>query len=151
MHFDCQLLDVAQLLHIPAVLIGSVASSLYGFPRSVHDVDFMAPFSSEHLALLLQQLFQSYVFDPHAVTLAVQQQTSFSLLHLSRLIKVDVFLPSTGFDSLLLRRKQAQMLVEGRSPLYVASVEDVALLSLLRYQAEVVTGLVWNHPYVFPL
>ena len=38
------LLDVAQRLDVPALLIGSVAGSIYGFPRSVHDGDLMADF-----------------------------------------------------------------------------------------------------------
>ncbi len=130
------LLDVAERLDVPALLIGSVAGSIYGFPRSVHDVDIMVDFSSQHSTFLLEQLAHSYVFDPHAVISAVQQHTSFSMLHLSRLIKVDVLLPSTVFDNTLWERRQAQELIEGRAPLFVASAEDVTLLTLLQYHAQ---------------
>ena len=58
------------------------------------------------------------------------------MLHLSRLIQVDVFLPSTNFDTVVGERKQAHTLVEGHAPLLVASAEDVTLLNLLQYQAE---------------
>ncbi len=130
------LLDVAERLDVPALLIGSVAGSIYGFPRSVHDVDIVVDFSDEQRAFLLEELAQSYVFDLCSVTVALQQHTSFSMLHLSRLIKVDVLLPSTVFDNTLWERRQAQILLEGRTPLFVASAEDVTLLNLLQYHAQ---------------
>ncbi len=130
------ILDVAEHLNIPALLIGSVAGSIHGFPRSAQDVDILANFHREQLAFLLEQLAHSYVFDPHAITLSQQQPTSFSLLHVSRLIKVDVFLPSTRFERALLKRRQAQVFIEGRAPLLIASAEDMVLLNLIQYQAQ---------------
>ncbi len=130
------LLTIAEHLDVPALLIGSVASSIYGFPRSVHDLDIVADFSTDHSDFLLEQLAHNYVFDPNVVSIALQQQTSFSMLHLSQLIKVDVFLPSTVFDTMLVERRQAQELIEGRRPLFVASAEDVTLLTLLQYHAQ---------------
>jgi hypothetical protein len=130
------ILDSAEQLDVPALLIGSVAGSIYGFPRLAHDVDILADFHKEHLAFLFEHLAHTYVFDPHAITLSLQQHPSFSLLHVSRLIKIDVSLPSTVFERALLKRSQAQMLIEGRSPLLIASAEDMIVLNLIQYQAQ---------------
>ncbi len=130
------ILDVAEHLNIPALLIGSVAGSIYGFPRSVQDVDILADFNSEHLAFLFEHLAYSYVFDPHAITLSPQPHTSFRLLHMTRLITIDVNLPSTVFERALLERRQLEVLIEGKSPLSIASAEDILLLNLMQYQAQ---------------
>ncbi len=130
------LLDVAERLDVPALLIGSVAGSTYGFPRSAQDVDIVANFHSDHLVFLFEQLAHTYVFDPPPITLAQQHYTSLSLLHLSRLIKIDVFLPFTVFEKTLLERRQAHVLIEGRAPLLIASAEDMTILNLLQYQTQ---------------
>ncbi len=130
------ILDIAEHLAVPALLIGSVAGSIYGFPRSVQDVDLLANFHGKHSPSLLDHLAHHYVFDTHAITFALQQHTSFSVLHISRLIKIDVFLPFTVFEKALLERSQAQSLIEGRAPLLIASAEDMLLLNLAQYQAQ---------------
>ena len=134
------LLDVAELLAVPALLVGSVASSIYGFPRSVQDVDIVVDFSNEHRAFLLEHLAHNYVFDPNAVSMALHHHTTFSVLHISRLIKIDIFFPSTVFDKTLWERRQAQELIEGQAPLFVASAEDVILLTLLQYKTQEATA-----------
>ena len=130
------ILDVAEYLNVRALLIGSVAGSIYGFPRSAQDVDILADFHTEHFASLFEHLAHSYIFDPHVLTLALQHHTSFSLLHVSRLIKIDIIPPSTVFENTLLERRQVQSLIEGREPLLVASAEDMTLLNLIQYQRQ---------------
>jgi hypothetical protein len=127
------LIEIAEQLNTPALLIGSVASSIYGLPRSTQDVDVLANFHKEHLPILLQHFAPTYVFDPHDIILSEQQPTSFSLLHLSRLIKIDVFLPSTVFEKAVLEHQQSHFLIEGRAPLLMASAEDMTLLNLIQY------------------
>ena len=130
------ILDSATSLNVPALLIGSVAGSIYGFPRSAQDVDILADFHKDHLAFLFEHLAHSYIFDPQIITLPQQHFTSFRLLHISRLIKIDVFLPSTVFEREILERAQAQMLLEEKAPALIASAEDITLLNLLQYQAQ---------------
>jgi hypothetical protein len=130
------LLDAAERLSIPVLLIGSVAGSIYGFPRSVHDVDLLTDCSCEQLTSLFEQLASTYVFDPRIITQAIHHHTAFSLLHVSRLIQLDLFLPSTVFEKTLVERRQEQSLVEGRAPLLIASAEDLTLLNLIHYQRQ---------------
>jgi hypothetical protein len=130
------LLDVAEHLNVPALLIGSVAGSIYGFPRSAQDVDLITDFQYEQFVFLVEQFARSYIFDPQMIRLALQHQTPFSLLHGSRLIKMDVFLPSTAFEKTLLERRLALFLFEERAPLWIASAEAITLLNLIQYQTQ---------------
>lgn len=130
------LLECAEQLKVPALLTGSVAGSIYGFPRSAQDVDIVADFQSQDLTFLSHQLAGHFLFDPPLSTVSQQQHTSFRALHLSRLITIDVFLPSTTFERALLERGQAHVLIEGRAPLLMVSAEDLILLHLQHYQAQ---------------
>lgn len=139
------LLDGFEQVGLRSLLIGSVACSVYGLPRATHDVDVLTDLHQEQLSLLFEHITPSYLFDPEAVSLAVQQRTSFSLLHVSRLIKTDVFLPSTSFEAALLEHGQAISLIEGRAPSWIASAEDLALMLLQWYhQREKQADDQWN-------
>jgi hypothetical protein len=119
---------------VRSLLIGSVACSVYGLPRAAQDVDVLVDLDLEQLPSLLKHFSNHYLFDPDTVSLAIQQRTFFSLLHLSRLIKIDVFLPSTVFETSMLQQGQAVPLLEGRAPLWIASAEDLTLMLLLWYR-----------------
>ncbi len=128
------LLDSFDHLGVRFVLVGSLACSIYGLPRAVPDVDVLADVHQEQLPGLCQHLSAHYLIDPDAVARAIQQQTFFSVLHVSRLIKVDILLPSTSFDISLLQRRQAMTVVEGRAPLWMARAEDLTVMLLRWYQ-----------------
>lgn len=128
------IIDVYEQLGVRYLLTGSVACSVYGLPRAVQDVDVLADLDSKQLPLFFERLAESYLFDQDAVSLAVQQRTSFSLLHLSRLVKVDIFLPSTVFDASMLQHRQMVALIEGNAPLWMASPEDIILIRLVWYR-----------------
>ncbi|GER86522.1 hypothetical protein KDW_06840 [Dictyobacter vulcani] len=130
------IIEIAEQLKVPTLMMGSVANSIYGLPRSVQDVDLLADFNGDHLAFLFEHLTHDYIFDPDTITLALLQHTPFSVLHLSRLIKIDIFLPSTVLDKAVLARRQPHVLIEGRAPFFLASPEDVTLLNLLNYQKQ---------------
>jgi hypothetical protein len=56
---------------------------------------------------------------------SINKRTSFSLLHFSRLIKMDIFLPSTILEASLLQHRQMVPLNEWKAPLSMASPEDI--------------------------
>jgi hypothetical protein len=127
------LLDSFEQGGVCFLLIGSVACSVYGLPRAAQDINVLADLAQEQLPSLLKDFNNHYLFDPDAVSLAIQQRTCFSLLHLSRLVKMDVFLPSTVFETSMLKQGQTVPLIEGRAPLWMASAEDLTLMLLQRY------------------
>lgn len=133
-------IDVYEQLGVCYLLTGSVACSVYGLPRAAQDVDMLADLNSEQLPLLFEHLAECYLFDQDVISLAVQQRTSFSLLHVSRLVKIDILLPSTIIEASMLQQRQMVPLIEGREPLWMATPEDVILMYLIWYhQSE-------NHP-----
>ena len=126
-------IDVYEQLGVRYLLSGSVACSVYGLPRAVQDVDVLVDLHSQQLPFLFEHLAENYLFDQDAVSLAVQQRRSFSLLHLTRLVKIDTFLPSTTLETSMLQRKQPVPLIEGRAPLWMATPEDIILTRLIWY------------------
>jgi len=128
------LLDSFEHLGVCSLPIGSLACSIYGLPRAVQDVDVLADLRQEQLPFLFKHFSNHYLFDPDAVSLAMRQRTFFSLLHISRLIKIDIFLPSTAFKASMLQHGQAVPLIEGRVSLWMASAEDLTLMLLRWYR-----------------
>lgn len=127
------IIDVYEQLGVHYLLTGSVACSVYGLPRAVQDVDVLAEIHSKQLPFLFERLAENYLFDQDVASLAVRQRTSFSLLHLSRLVKMDILLPSTIFEASMLQHKQTVALIEGKAPLSIATPEDLILIRLIWY------------------
>ncbi len=76
-----------------------------------------------------------YYIDEDMVRDAVRRRSSFSVIHLDTMLKVDVFiLKSRAFDQEELRRVQQQVLVEGSRTFYMASPEDSVLNKLEWYR-----------------
>ena len=75
---------------------GSVASSTYGRARSTLDVDLVANLEWEHFEPLCSVLGAEYYMDAGAIREAIHRQSSFNLIHLETMIKVDVFLLGPG-------------------------------------------------------
>lgn len=75
---------------------GSVASSAYGFARATLDVDLVSDLKQQHVPILVQKLKSLYYIDENAVLNAIRSNTSFNLIHLKTMFKVDVFILQHG-------------------------------------------------------
>ncbi len=137
------LLDVCERLSIPSMLIGSMAESIYGFPRAIHDLDLLLDGLNHPFSILVKHLAPHYLFDlPPSSTV---WPTHVCLLHLRHLIKLDVFLPTNAFAHMMLQRRQTVQLIEGRPPFGIATPEDLILQGLLWYsQSANGRDDVWN-------
>ena len=78
-------------LHIPYYIGGSVASSTYGMARATMDVDIVADIIVAHIRPFIKQLEQSYYLDEGMIVNAIARKSSFNLIHLETMIKVDIF------------------------------------------------------------
>jgi hypothetical protein len=85
--------DVIERLKVPYHIGGSVAMLAYGLPRSSADVDLIAELRLEHVDAFVGQLDADYYVNREAVRDAIQARQSFNLVHLSTMMKVDVFVP----------------------------------------------------------
>jgi hypothetical protein len=125
-------------LQVPYAIGGSLASSQHGFGRSTLDADIMADLRLTHVPPLIAALGDEYYADLDVIAEAVQQRTSFNVIHLATMAKVDIFLPKgTPFDRSELARVRTGSFGEGPDAYEarVASPEDIVLRKLAWYRA----------------
>jgi len=70
---------------------GSVASSALGVPRSTLDVDVACELRHEHVEGFVARLVDAYYVDADMIHDAISRSSSFNVIHLATMLKVDVF------------------------------------------------------------
>jgi hypothetical protein len=126
-----------EALAIPYYISGSIASSLYGIARATMDVDLVADIKIEHIASLKTSLENKYYIDEEMVAEAVRQRSSFNLIHLETMIKIDMFVfKDEPYQKEALKRKRRDTFEEGQTSIefYFSSAEDIILNKLLWYE-----------------
>jgi hypothetical protein len=126
---------VFEQLGIEYYIGGSVSSSTYGIPRATFDVDLVADLRREHVRSFVKRLETEYYVDGDMIEDAIKHRSSFNIIYLDSMLKVDVFLPkSRSFDQEEYRRVQQEVLVNGTRPFKIASAEDTLLHKLEWYR-----------------
>lgn len=133
------LLEVTRVLdelEVPYVVGGSLASSLHGIPRSTQDADLVAALRTDHIQSFIGRVEGVFYLSPERVEAAVRQRTSFNLIHLKTMIKVDLFVFS---ETPLAKQEMARRQIlpipgEPTAQLQIASPEDTILQKLLWYR-----------------
>jgi len=128
--------EVLESLDVPYVIGGSLASALHGVMRATMDVDVLADLHREHVEPLAQALGDGFYADVEAMRDAVRLHSSFNLIHLETMFKVDIFVAKPrAFDRSQLSRRQLHVLSEEpERRAYVASAEDIVLAKLEWYR-----------------
>ncbi len=131
-----QLAAVFDELGIRCVVGGSVASSVFGEPRSTEDVDFVADLQPDDATRLVRALGDEFYIEEAAVRRAIERRSSFNLIHFASARKIDVFVP--GRDPLAQRQLPRRRLVTvsdaPRGDLYLLTPEDAILQKLDWYR-----------------
>lgn len=112
---------------------GSVASSVYGLARSTLDVDMVSNLTSQQVHKLVEMLEPFYYIDEEMILKAIKKRSSFNLIHLGTMFKVDVFILKDGLyhiETLKRRRKDTLDEEQISCEFYVASPEDIILSKL---------------------
>jgi arginine deiminase len=125
-------------LNVPYYIGGSIASSVYGISRATMDVDLVSELKSVHVKFLVQALQNDYFIDENMILDAIKNKSSFNLIHLSTMIKIDVFISSERmFDKTSFsRRKQDKLSEELDSvQVFLCSAEDTILSKLEWYKS----------------
>lgn len=127
---------VLEALGVDYLVGGSLASSLHGRPRATQDVDLVADLQPEHVAGLVTELREAFYLDEPAIREAVERRSTFNLIHLDTLFKVDVFVagddPPTRRE---LERRQRYRLAAGPAgEVAIASPEDIVIQKLHWYR-----------------
>ena len=119
-------------LSIPYVIGGSMASIIHGMLRTTMDVDIVADLQLEHVGAFVAGLQGAFYADEQMIQQAIQRRSSFNLIHLTTIFKVDIFIPKgRTFDQQQLdRRISEQMGSDSGEQVWVLSAEDVILAKL---------------------
>ena len=127
-----QIAVVFEKLKIPYYVVGSLASSFHGIPRATADVDLMADIKEQHLQSLFHSLKNDFYIDEERIKKAVLDRSSFNIIHLSTMFKIDVFLSKNDERARdeMSRREKYQVTEEKGQDLYLASAEDIILAKL---------------------
>jgi len=129
-------IECFEKLAITYYIGGSVASSAYGIARATMDVDLVADVEVRQVNRLVKALEANYYIDDEMVRDAIRKRTSFNLIHLETMIKIDIFVvKNQPYDSNALTRRQPDTLDEESSRMfYLSSPEDIILNKLQWYQ-----------------
>ena len=113
---------------------GSVASSAHGIPRTTLDVDVVADIKTHQVEQMVQALKASYYIDAAMMISAIRNESSFNLIHLATIIKIDIFiLKKDAFNQAMMRRAVEGVLnLDEEEPFTVqfSSPEDIILQKL---------------------
>lgn len=119
-------------MHVPYVIGGSVASTVHGLVRTTMGVDLVAELEQQHVSPFVSALSNQFYVDEASVRQAIQRRTSFNLIHLETMVKVDVFLPKNRpFDRQQLANRIAERVAaDSADTLWILTAEDVILAKL---------------------
>jgi len=123
-------------LGVRYALTGSLAAVAHGVGRAVGDVDLVAELTPQQAIELAILLFPGYAVDQGMVETALTEHTSFPLIDLAMLLKVDIVLPrDRALDRSALDRARPTTIALDVSPLPLITPEDLILFKLERAAA----------------
>ncbi|MDM8521317.1 hypothetical protein QUF64_14825 [Anaerolineales bacterium HSG6] len=131
-----QIAQTFERLTIPYLVGGSLASSLHGIPRATQDVDIVADIKLNQVASIVEALKDGFYIDADIIREAIRNCSSFNIIHLATMFKVDIFVlkPDHTSQQEMIRREQYQLSDNPLDQLYLATAEDVIVHKLYWYQ-----------------
>ncbi|MFZ2653438.1 MAG: hypothetical protein WAX69_00850 [Victivallales bacterium] len=127
------LVEVFGKMGIDYYIGGSIASSAFGLPRTTLDIDIIADIKKIHAEHLVKALDHEYYIDQDMIRDAVQNHSSFNIIHNSTCFKIDIFiLKNRLFDKLSVKRKREGLLDADNTDklFFFASPEDIIISKL---------------------
>ena len=129
-------IEALEELGAPYLIGGSLASAVHGVARATADTDLVADLRLEHAEQLAQALSDAFYVDAESIRDAIRHRSSFNVIHLETMFKVDVFVrKQRPFDRAQFERRVAQVVAtDPERTAYVASPEDTVLTKLEWYR-----------------
>jgi hypothetical protein len=116
---------------------GSIASSVYGIARATMDIDLISDLKQNHINLLVQKLRGEYFIDENMILDAIKTNSSFNLIHLKTMMKIDVFiLKEKEYHQKAFERRRKDFISDEPDSIqvYISSAEDIILTKLEWYK-----------------
>lgn len=128
--------NVFEGLQIPYLISGSIASALYGVARSTLDADMVAEIHLEQVGVLVKTLGNDFYADDDLIRDAIHHHSSFNLIHLTTIFKVDVFIrKERPFDRIQFQRRVEQLFATNpEQKAFMTTAEDIILAKLEWYR-----------------
>ena len=125
-----RVISALNTLDIPYMLTGSMATNLYGIPRSTEDADFVVQLDDKKgISNIAQQLGADFVLDRQASFESVTVSQRFLFRVRESEFKIELFLlTDDSFDQQRFQRRQKLQLPDGW--VWVPTVEDVVVNKL---------------------
>ena len=129
-------IEALEELNVLYLIGGSLASAVHGVARATLDTDLVADLRLEHAEQLAQALSDAFYVDAESIRDAIRHHSSFNVIHLETMFKVDVFVrKQRPFDQAQFERRVAQVVAtDPERTAYVASPEDTVLTKLEWYR-----------------
>jgi len=129
-----RLLEAFQVLNIPYLICGSLASSFHGLTRTTRDIDFVADLRFDQVEGLAAALRGEFYADPTHMRESLRRGQAFNVIHLGSGFKFDIFpLTDDAFEqSRFVRRKTEASSIPGPAPMRLSlpTAEDTLLAKL---------------------
>ncbi len=131
-----QVLQTLEKNNIPYMVVGSVASMVYGEPRMTHDMDLVVDLLPQH-AKTLEKIFpidDFYCPPEEVIKSETVHRGQFNLIHQKSGIKIDLMVRKNSAHAIEeFSRKRKMEFIDGVSA-FIASPEDVIIKKLLFYK-----------------
>jgi len=122
-------IDALERAGVPYVVVGSLASSLYGIPRSTRDADFVIQLAGESLASIMRELGDRFVMEPQGSFETVTATTRNVINVKDGLFQIELFhLSDDPHDRLRFQRRQRVPMFSRET--YALTAEDVVITKL---------------------
>ncbi len=131
-----KVISVFEKLDVPYFVGGSLASAIHGVVRTTNDVDIVADLKMEHVLPLKKALQDEFYIDEDMIKEAIKRKSSFNLIYLEWMFKVDIFISNTHLytQEQLKRRYKEIVIHEPEQTAYIATPEDTVLSKLQWYK-----------------
>lgn len=128
--------DALESLGIRYRIGGSVASATMGVSRSTLDIDIVVDIGPAQMGEFVRSLDGAYYVDAESIHDAIRRRRSFSLIHLTTMMKVDVFVLGTRpFDRAAFERRDLRSLTGTAGRTFpVTTAEDMIVRKLEWYE-----------------
>ena len=121
---DC--LERLNLLGVPYMLVGSMASNYWGIPRTTHDLDFVLVLRRVDVEPLATAFAEGFFLQRESIQNAFSPPHQFNALDEQSALKVDFWLLKDDTFELVAFERRQQISLFG-TPAWIATAEDVIL------------------------
>ena len=128
------LVGILDRLHVPYMVVGSLASAAYGEPRMTRDIDVVVDLRERQVALLCGAFpAGEYYVSETAALEAVRRQGQFNIIHPASGNKIDLMIvPASAWGLAEIGRRQRVRILPDLEG-YCARPEDVILGKMMYY------------------